>query len=126
MSATINYLRRTTSFAAGNGLGTTIKYLRGAAGNRLGTTIKYLRGAAGIGLGTTAKYLRRTTSGAAGIGLGTTIKYLRRTMSGAAGSGLGRCRGLLMCAFTTSAPNSPCFERASFANEQNITVRSWV
>jgi hypothetical protein len=44
----------------GNGLGTTIKYLRrtmsGAAGNGLGTTAKYLRGAAGIGLGTTIKY----------------------------------------------------------------------
>jgi hypothetical protein len=33
----------------------------GAAGNGLRTTIKYLRGAAGIGLGTTIKYLRRTT-----------------------------------------------------------------
>ena len=45
---------------AGNGLGSTIKYLRrktsGAAGNGLGTTIKYLRGAAGIGLGTTIKH----------------------------------------------------------------------
>jgi hypothetical protein len=30
--------------------------------------------AAGNGLGTTAKYLQRTTSGAAGSGLGTTIK----------------------------------------------------
>jgi hypothetical protein len=44
---------------AGNGLGTTIKYLRrttnAAAGNSLGTTIKYLRGAAGIGLGITIK-----------------------------------------------------------------------
>jgi hypothetical protein len=45
--------------AAGNGLGTTTKYLRrttnAAAGNSLGTTIKYLRGAADIGLGTTIK-----------------------------------------------------------------------
>ena len=59
--------------AAGNGLGTTIKYLRrttrGAAGNDLGTTIEYLRGAAGIGLGTTIEFLRRTTSAAAGSGL---------------------------------------------------------
>jgi hypothetical protein len=31
-----------TSGAAGNGLSTTIKYLRGAAGIGLGTTIKYL------------------------------------------------------------------------------------
>jgi hypothetical protein len=38
----INYLRRTTSGAAGNGLFTTIKYLRGAAGIGLGTTIKHL------------------------------------------------------------------------------------
>jgi hypothetical protein len=48
----------------------------GAAGNGLCTTIKYLRGAAGIGLGTKMKYLRRTTSNAASNGLGTTTKYL--------------------------------------------------
>jgi ABC-type uncharacterized transport system ATPase subunit len=47
----IMYLRRKTSDAAGYGLGTTIKYLRGAAGIGKGTTIKYLRGAASIGLG---------------------------------------------------------------------------
>jgi hypothetical protein len=41
----------------------------GAAGNGLNTTIKYMRDAAGIGLGTTIKYLRRKTSGAAGNGL---------------------------------------------------------
>jgi hypothetical protein len=39
-------VRHTASGAAGNGLGTAIKYLRrkknGAAGNGLGTTIKYL------------------------------------------------------------------------------------
>jgi hypothetical protein len=46
-------MQRTTSDAAGNGLCTTAKYMRGAAG---------------IGLGTTIKYLRRTTSGAAGNG----------------------------------------------------------
>jgi hypothetical protein len=56
------YMQRTTSGAAGNGLYTTIKYMRGAAG---------------IGLGTTIKYLRRTTSAAANNGLGTTIKYER-------------------------------------------------
>jgi len=61
MGTTISYLRRTTSGAAGSGLGTTIKYLLGATG---------------IGLGTTAKYLRRTTSCAAGIGLGSTTIYL--------------------------------------------------
>jgi hypothetical protein len=75
--------------AAGIGPGTTIKYLRrttsGAAGNGLHTTIKHMRGAAGIGLGTTIKHLGRTTSGAAGNGLGTTIKHMR----GAAGIGLG-------------------------------------
>jgi hypothetical protein len=37
----------------------------GAAGNGLHTTIMYMRGAAGIGLGTTIKYLRRTISAAA-------------------------------------------------------------
>jgi hypothetical protein len=39
-------VRRTASAAAGNGLGITIKYLRGirncAAGDGLGTTIKYM------------------------------------------------------------------------------------
>ena len=55
------YMQRTTSGAAGNGLLTTAKYMRGAAG---------------IGLGTTIKYLRRTTSAAANNGLSTTIKYL--------------------------------------------------
>ena len=68
------YIQRTTSGAAGNGLHTTIKYMRGAAGIGLGTTIKYLRSAAGIGLGTTIKYLRRTTSAAAGKNLGPAIK----------------------------------------------------
>ena len=37
------YMQGTTSGAAGNGLYTTIKYMRGAAGTGLGTTIKYLR-----------------------------------------------------------------------------------
>jgi hypothetical protein len=62
-----------------------IKYLQhttsGVAGNGLGTTIKYLRGAAGIGPGTKVKYLRCTTSGAAGIGLGTTAKYRAKCLS---------------------------------------------
>ena len=83
----------------------------------MGTTIKYLRRAANIGQGTTAKYLRRTAMCFAGSGQGTTIKYLRRTASGAAGYGLSRYRGLLMCPFTTSAPHSPCFVRAPFANK---------
>jgi hypothetical protein len=56
----------------------------GAAGNGLYTTIKYMRGASGIGMGTTTKHLRRTTSGAAGNGLGATMKYLRCTTSAAA------------------------------------------
>jgi hypothetical protein len=60
----------------------------GAAGNGLYTTIKYMRGAAGIGLCTTIKHLRRTTSGAVGNGLGATMKYLRRTTSAAANNGL--------------------------------------
>jgi hypothetical protein len=68
------------SGAAGNGLGAMIKSLRRttsrAACNGLGTTFKYLHGAAGNGLGTTIKYLRRTASGAAGNGLGKTSKYL--------------------------------------------------
>jgi hypothetical protein len=70
----IKHLRRTTSGAAGNGLGTTAT-TSGAAGNGLGTTIKYLLGATGMGQGNTIKYLRRTMSAAAGIGLGTTISY---------------------------------------------------
>jgi hypothetical protein len=49
----------------------------GAAGNGLFTTIKYMRGAAGFGLDTTIKYLRRPTSATANNGLmSTTIKYL--------------------------------------------------
>jgi hypothetical protein len=36
------YMQRTASGAAGNGLYTTIKYMRGAAGIGLGTTGKYL------------------------------------------------------------------------------------
>jgi hypothetical protein len=57
------YLRRTTSVAAGNGLCTTINYLRGAAA---------------VGLGTALKYLRRTTSTAAGNGLGIAAQNERR------------------------------------------------
>jgi hypothetical protein len=48
----------------------------GAAGNGLLTTIKYMRGTAGIVLGTTIKYLRCTSSAAANSGLSTTIKNL--------------------------------------------------
>ena len=58
--------------------------MSGAAGNGLYTTIKYMRGASGIGMGTAIKHLRRTTSGAAGNGLGAAMKYLRRTTSAAA------------------------------------------
>jgi hypothetical protein len=61
--------------AAGIDPGTTTMYMQritsGAAGNGLFTTIKCMRGAAGVGLGTTIKYLRRATSGAAGNGMGT-------------------------------------------------------
>jgi hypothetical protein len=46
----------------------------GAAGNGLYTTIKCMRGASGIGMGTTVKHLRRTTSDAAGNGLGARMK----------------------------------------------------
>jgi hypothetical protein len=63
------YMQRTTSGAAGNGLYTTIKCIRGASG---------------IGMGTTIKHLRRTTSGAAGNGLGARMKYLRSKTSAAA------------------------------------------
>ena len=55
------YMQRTTSGVAGNGLYTTIKYMRGAAG---------------IGLGTMINYFRRTTSerrAVANNGLSTTI-----------------------------------------------------
>jgi hypothetical protein len=72
------YMQRTASGAAGNGLYTTIKYMRGAAGIGLGTTIKHLRrttSAAGRSLGATMNYLRRTTSAAANKGLSTTITF---------------------------------------------------
>jgi|AntAceMinimDraft_5_1070358.scaffolds.fasta_scaffold247063_1 hypothetical protein len=65
---------------AGTGPGTTVMYMQratsGAAGKGLCTTIKYLRGAAGIGLGTRMMYPQRTTSAAVNSGLGTTIKDL--------------------------------------------------
>jgi hypothetical protein len=50
----------------------------------LNTGIKYLRGAAGNGLGTMIKYLRQMASSTVGNGLGTTIKYLQNATSGAA------------------------------------------
>jgi hypothetical protein len=49
----------------------------------MGTTIKYLRGAACIGLDTTTKYLQRTAISAAGSGLGTKIKYIANRNAGA-------------------------------------------
>jgi hypothetical protein len=63
------------------------RYLRcttsGAAGNGLGATIKYLRGAAGIGLDITSECLRCATSAAANNCLGTTIRYLANQNTGA-------------------------------------------
>jgi hypothetical protein len=60
--------------------GATMKYLRrpasGAAGNGLCTANNYLRGALGSGLVPTIKNLRHSTSAAAGNGLSTKIKYL--------------------------------------------------
>ena len=108
----MKYLRRTTSAAAGNGLGTTINVHSPAMHNERrrgkrpghhdqvlethyerrrgqlpGVAIKYLRcttsGAAGNGLGATIKYLR----GAAGIGLGTTLNCDINYLGGAAGNG---------------------------------------
>jgi hypothetical protein len=81
----------------------------GAAGNGLCSTIKYMRGAAGIGLGTTIKHLRSTTSGAAGSSLGAIIKYLRRTTSAAANNGLS----------TTITP--PCSVAAFVVNSDSHT-----
>jgi hypothetical protein len=60
----------------------------GAAGNGLYTTIKCMRGASGIGMGTKIKHLRRTTSDVAGNGLGARMKYLRRKTSAAANNGM--------------------------------------
>jgi hypothetical protein len=93
LSTTAKHLRRTASCAAGNGLETKAKYLRGAAETGLGTTIKYLRcttrqrflhqdqlhairNERSRGQRPTHhdKYLQRKASGAAGNGLGTTIK----------------------------------------------------
>ena len=59
----------------------------GAAGNGLYTTIKYMRGASGIGMGTTIIHLPCTTNCAAGNGLGAAMKYLRHTTSAAANNG---------------------------------------
>jgi hypothetical protein len=84
---------------------------RGAAGNDMGTKIKYLRqtasGNAGIGLGTTAKYLRHTTSAAAGYGLDTTANYL----PGAAGN--GRAQRSSTCDALRAPPRSTAWARRS-------------
>jgi hypothetical protein len=45
--------------------------------SRPGTCVKTTTGAAGAGLGTAIKQPRRTTGAAAGNGLGTTPNYLR-------------------------------------------------
>jgi hypothetical protein len=59
--------------------------MSGAAGYGLSSSIKHVRGAKGIGLDTTIKYLRRTTSSNAGNGLRSTINHLR----GAASNNMG-------------------------------------
>jgi hypothetical protein len=43
LGTTVKYLRRTAIAAAGDGLGTAIKYLHGAVDTDLSTTIKHLR-----------------------------------------------------------------------------------
>jgi hypothetical protein len=84
------YMQRTTSGAAGNGLYSTIKYMRGASG---------------IGMGTTIKHLRCTTNGAAGNGLGETMKYLRRTTSAAANNSMS-ITIILLCSAASFEVNS--------------------
>ena len=84
------YMQRTTSGAAGNGLYSTIKYMRGASG---------------IGMGTTIKHLRCTTSGAAGNGQGATMKYLRRTTSAAANNSMS-ITIILLCSAASFEVNS--------------------
>jgi hypothetical protein len=112
------------------------------ARRRLSNGIFFSRGSAcshsraGIGLGTTIKYPQSTTTKRPGNcsaycewyrgnGLGTSIKYLRRTTSGVAGNGLRRYQGLLMCPFTTSALDSPCLLRTSFAKKRNSNTEGW-
>jgi hypothetical protein len=68
---------------------------------------------------------RRTTSGSAVNGLGISIKYLLRTTSGPTGNGISRWKGLLICLFTSSALDSPCLVRASFASKHNSTSEGW-
>jgi hypothetical protein len=85
------YMQRTTSGAAGNGLYTTVKYMRGASG---------------IGMGTTIKHLRCTTSGAAGNGLGATMKYMRRTTSAAANNGMSTTTTIPPCSAAFFKVNS--------------------
>jgi hypothetical protein len=88
------YMQRTTSAAVGNGLYTTIKYMRGASG---------------IGMGTTIKHVRCTTSGAAENGMGATMKYLRRTTSAAANN------------FMSTTITPPCSEASSEVNSEPHT-----
>jgi hypothetical protein len=92
LGTTVKYLRRTRSAATGNGLGATIKTCdaqRAAAQAMAGHHYQVPARRHGHWSGTRIKYLRRTTTGAAGNGLGTTINYLRRTTTGAAGNCLG-------------------------------------
>jgi hypothetical protein len=83
-------------------------------GNGLGTTVKYLRGAAGIGLGTTAIYLRCATSAAAGNGLGTAIKYLVNQNAGAGNNWVNAHYTQI----STNSDESPCSVAAFAANSE--------
>jgi hypothetical protein len=80
-------------------------------------------GAAGNGTGTTIKYLRRTTSGAAGNGLGTTIKYLRQATSGAAGNSLSTTiLPLMKKTLHGNTSKSPPSTRRSHPNARTVVL----
>jgi hypothetical protein len=91
-----------------------------AAGNGLRTAVKCLRGAAGIGLGTTIKYLRRATSVAANSDLGTTIKYLVNQNAGA-GSNLAKAHMHKSC---TRIQMNPTYIVAAFVINSKSHTRA--
>jgi len=103
-------LRKTTSGAAGSGLGTKLNYLRGVAGNgraQRGSTFDAQQAPPRATAWTPRQMntaLRCTASAAAGNGLGTTIKYLQRTASGAAGN--GRAQRSITCNAQRAAPRA--------------------
>jgi hypothetical protein len=141
----MKYLRRTTSAAAGNGLGTTINEHSSAMDNerRLGqrprhhnqesathnkrqwpgVTIKYLQCtticAAGDGLGTTIKCL----CAGAGCGLGNTAKYLRGAACISLGTTTKHLRRSTSCAAGNGLGTTTKYQRGAAGIGLGTTIK---